>query len=172
VDTIRIGCKRDARKALLGSLDPVMAGGTRASGCSRAAYLSPDRTVVYKVCHDSQWDEDNRIEAKAVAKARTSPTGEEFVAPTTMWVIDGIAVNAQPAMVTLGRTFVNTCHDGSKHGWQGNVIIECDACRKEADVLSAAEELHIGDMHGWNWMVDASGRPWIIDANMAWRSWE
>ena len=164
---IRVGCKRDARKALKGELQPVMRRDmwsgemVPARGASRAAFLSPDRRVTYKVCHSADWDGDNREEAEAVAMARRSDTGRTYVMPTTMWVIDGIAVNAQPTLASLGQEFVKACHEAN-----GGCKPDCTACRAEDEVQFAADELGVGDMHPRNWGVLPDGSPVIIDANI------
>lgn len=165
---IRIGSKRDARKALAGLLQPVMRRDlwsgemVPARGASRAAFLSPDRRVTYKVCHSeytpSGWD--NRIEADAVAKARKSPTGHKFVVPTTTWVIDGIAVNAQPTIASTGQEFVKAYHEAN-----GGCSASCMACDVQDDIENAANDLGIGDMHPRNWGVLPDGSAVIIDCN-------
>jgi hypothetical protein len=163
----RYGSKREARKALQGLLKPVMAKGydgelRPARGASRAAYESHDRKVVYKVCHEA-WQEDNQREAEAVAIIRKSPLGAKYVAPVTPWNVNGVLVNAMPAMAMTGREFERGCHaDGMCPAGT-----PCSACKAEDDITNAADLLGVGDMHMANWAIDPSGRAWIIDCNTA-----
>jgi hypothetical protein len=163
----RYGSKREARKALQGLLKPVMRRGfdgvlREARGASRAAYESHDRKVVYKVCHEADY-EDNRNEAETVAILRKSPLGAQYVAPVTPWNINGIIVNAMPAMAMTGREFINGCHDGRVC----NAETPCSACKADDDITTAADNLGVSDMHEANWGIDPSGRAWIIDCNIA-----
>jgi hypothetical protein len=166
-DNIRIGCKRDARKALAGEL-PLAAeptdGSPRGSrGASRTTYRAGD--VVYKVCNgpwvqDITEDDANRYELASIEHARSRDVGRMYVTPATGWNIDGIIVLAMPRLEVTAK---EARHLAMRLGHMDEVN-EIDLA--EDEIMEAADELGVSDMHPANWMFDAEGRPWIVDLNL------
>lgn len=150
----RIGCKRDARKALRGELAYL------GNGAYRMTYTSPDGAVVYKVTRLPSFDHANRLEYATVQRARQSDVGREYILPTTAWVVDGVMVLAQPRLACTAREAL----EGSS-----SVSVPADEVWLAADdIENVAGDMGIDDMHMGNWGFDHDGRAWIMDANIAW----
>jgi hypothetical protein len=152
----RVGCKRDARKALKGDLVEI------GSGAYRRTYRDAACKVAYKVCHEPSRDHANRDEHEVVQRCRATSLGREFVAPTTLWVVDGIAVVAQPMMAVMARQAEREASDHTGY------MSEDDFYMAEDEIEEVAEELGVSDMHYGNWGFDQDKHAWIIDANIAW----
>lgn len=168
---IRVGCKRDARKALRGELAVI------GQGAHRTAYVDARHLTVYKVTYRENWDEydatghggpeievsddaNNRREAAAYADL-TRLHGDEardMLAPTTPWLIDGIMVVAQPF-------YRLSAGDVDPDPWS--------PVRDElfGKVRDAAHKFGIGDMHGDNWRVKDDGTSPVITDFEAVNGW-
>lgn len=146
----RIGCKRDARKAVRGELEYL------SQGAYRLAYCDTRRKVVYKVeiGADAGVGFGNRREAEVASRARRQ--GAKCITPTTLWRVrhNGMAfdVVAQPMMAKLGRDVWNEDPD------KASLI--------EDELYEIASELGIGDIHDRNWMLDDAGDPYIVDMGL------
>lgn len=76
----RVGCRRDARKALAKSLEFVN------SGAYRAVYTDRSRKVAYKVDRDPVYGSANEDEVRSyVTLCQAYPEAAEIIAPTTAW---------------------------------------------------------------------------------------
>lgn len=186
----RIGCKRDARKAVLGQLTEA------GNGASRRAYLDPKGQVVYKVERAMQTSGyttgENRRECETSSRYRDA--GVPYIAPMTLWVIshngqswDVVASpKATPAMTLLHQArnkaglqeprFDDLDDQAFSLAWR-----EYDARLKaaeapvretvealwlavnEAEAVAYDKGLSMDDMHEGNFGVAEDGSPIIFD---------
>lgn len=182
----RLGCKRDARKALKGEL-PYVGG-----GAYRSVFASPDRKVVYKVCDEDNGDDwANNAELETFAHCRDR--GDvSMLAPVTAWVVDGestkwewhyVASNTscdvdgcprfghhtlygedhQVAVVTPAKRLVLAMPFIPTSGRQLGSI-GCEAyIEAKTKVNEFAARNGIIDMHDENWRVADDGTAYITD---------
>jgi hypothetical protein len=117
-------------------------------GAYRSSYLSPGR-VVYKICHDYDYDCNDR-EYNAYIRSHTINLPKDWgVAPTILYKLDEVSVIAMKYI------------EGVKLKIKPNE--DDEAILESVDAFNAFSALGLYDVHEGNFIITPKGKKIIID---------
>lgn len=166
----------DARRTISGE------GKYGGAGAFRRAWINPSETVVYKVGHSVEVDEQNMVEADHAAVAIVR--GVPYIAPTVMFNVNGRVVNAQPYIEFDGETAPWDVQSAAYRIWEqaGFADLKGANCRWDGQNLwltdlqfmncGLASHARAGmanfeycHIRGWN-------KPILDEQQSIWKSWQ